>query len=345
MRVGALWLALSFLTPAFAQSGDTVNGLPNSYVVQPGDTLWEIATVFLGDPYYWPRLWSVNEQITNPHWIYPGTVIKFSLGDDLNPGGINSGPETPPVPGPVVTNERSYDCGPDVRFNDEWASEAFDAPGFIADRRDVEVYGSVRYAHTGFKSLSEDDLVYLRVKDPNAFECGDVVSIFRRVHRQVRHPDAWREKFGSMYAVLGEAVVVHRSGDFLSARIRDSFVEIERGDLVGPQMPLRIEVPTTEPDGTLEGTIIARLNHENYLTGPRTIVFLDRGSSDGLVQGSSLYITEQRDRYYGEENRNLPTSVIGRVVVLRADMDSATAVITDTSVSIEVGDRVAQDVN
>ncbi|HRE32065.1 MAG TPA: LysM peptidoglycan-binding domain-containing protein [Candidatus Berkiella sp.] len=50
---------------------------PQMYVVQDGDTLWEIACKFLNDPGRWKQLWRSNPDIRDPDRIYPGDVISL----------------------------------------------------------------------------------------------------------------------------------------------------------------------------------------------------------------------------------------------------------------------------
>ena len=57
------------------------SGAPDEYIVQEGDTLWDIAATFLRDPWYWPEVWYVNPQVENPHLIYPGDTLALVMID------------------------------------------------------------------------------------------------------------------------------------------------------------------------------------------------------------------------------------------------------------------------
>lgn len=72
------------LAAARAQAETTASTL-DSYTIQQGDTLWDICARMLGDPFFWPKLWTFNQYITNPHWIYPGNVLSFREGTETTP--------------------------------------------------------------------------------------------------------------------------------------------------------------------------------------------------------------------------------------------------------------------
>ena len=79
-----LVLILAVLPHAQAQQGDTLTvraDSPQSYVVVEGDTLWDIAGVFLEEPWLWPEIWQVNPQIANPDLIYPGDRLELYYVD------------------------------------------------------------------------------------------------------------------------------------------------------------------------------------------------------------------------------------------------------------------------
>jgi hypothetical protein len=65
-------------TLSFAVLADTLTlkeDHPETYTVVKGDTLWDISAYFLNTPWLWPRLWQANNQVENPHLIYPGDVL------------------------------------------------------------------------------------------------------------------------------------------------------------------------------------------------------------------------------------------------------------------------------
>ncbi len=61
-----------------------------SHTVKPGDTLWDIARLYLSDPFLWPEVYRLNTAIVeDPHWIFPGEVLALpdpaSLGAPVIP--------------------------------------------------------------------------------------------------------------------------------------------------------------------------------------------------------------------------------------------------------------------
>jgi hypothetical protein len=73
-----------------------------SHVVKKGDTLWDIAKAYLKDPFRWPEVFRRNTDVVeNPHWIYPGEVIRIP-GSEVRPE-VLARVMTKPAPKPAST--------------------------------------------------------------------------------------------------------------------------------------------------------------------------------------------------------------------------------------------------
>lgn len=51
-----------------------------SYTVARNDWLFKISKKLFGSGFYYPKIWSLNPYITNPHFIEPGMVLSFTTG-------------------------------------------------------------------------------------------------------------------------------------------------------------------------------------------------------------------------------------------------------------------------
>ena len=342
LSLSSLVLLLTAL-PASAGEGQVAHApaaaTTDYYEIQPGDTLWSISTRFLNDPYAWPQLWSLNEYITNPHWIYPGNRIYFRLQDHLTPPTAT--PEVVPVKAVRVAQAAPADaCDFPTRFNESRPATPMTAPGVIGTDDEISLRGKVRAADEPGTLLGSPAYVYLDVDDGDV-KCGDNFSVLRRVQKKVKSRG---QLVGSMYRVLGEAQVIRVDGNVATAKLRASYSEIERGDLISNVIPVSLTVDIRPPADDLQAEIYARLtSDEQVLANINETVFLDRGTDDGIDVGDALFIVERRDPLSPRTDPDddaLPERVIGRVVVVRATAESSTAIVVNAARDIQVGQRL-----
>jgi hypothetical protein len=87
-------LALLLVGPLAAQEPRATDR-EQEHVVRRGDTLWDLAGRYLGNPFVWPHIHAANTRIVaDPHWIYPQQVLVIP--------GLRRPGEPGPAPGELV---------------------------------------------------------------------------------------------------------------------------------------------------------------------------------------------------------------------------------------------------
>jgi len=326
------------------------------YSVVPGDTLWEICDVFFGDPETWPGLWSINnDEITNPHYIYPDQLLRLQAGTDLRPPSLivdNAGNtqfddsyETFVPRSEIFTT--STDCELHVPFSGAADGDlTLAAPTFIS-RSEVEPLGVIEQAVPGKTLLARGDIVYMRFRNTSDVDCGRVYSLYHHI-TEVRHPEVRSARLGHVYQVSAEVLVSDVGDKWVTGRIVQSYSELGRGELITDRVPVAGRVRTSQMSQVVDGFVIDKAHEENLLIQRNQVIFIDRGRNDGVKSGSIFWVVRRGDGLAlkpRDVDQSLPDQIVGRLIVFSADEHVSTAVMTDQSLSVHVGDRITSRID
>ena len=290
----AVALVASVPSPAGAQeaSGKSMSvplapDAPSTYVVKPGDTLWDIAGVFLQYPWYWPEIWYVNPQIENPHWIYPGDVLQLTWVDGKprvtvgSAGEVRLSPQVRTDPLSQAVRAIPYD----VLMN------FVGHPSLLTERQVTQgpyVVG-FRGGHIVGAGISEFYATGLDNATP-----GTEYSV---VHPDVelRDPDDGdRLGYIGVYAGTGRVISTtesRRDGATTHLTTVENGREIAQGDKLFPAHPKFGDdfVPSAPKNTKLNGQVLAIVDGL-AVAGKYQVLAINRGTRDGLAPGNVVAI-------------------------------------------------------
>jgi len=246
----AMILMFSFcsILPGLTQEAKETEGL---YTIKKGDTLWDISSKFLKDPFLWPKLWERNPYITNPHLIFPGNPIRLSAVEPVKKEGPEKVVEEKPKE--VVKEAKEAKVKkvepppPPVEMVIEKPARVEETPPYFPEIRDAGFMSDVSYRGIGIilegkegKSLmSAGDIVYLAFRTSEPILIGNKYTVFR-ASGEIRHP-VTEKLVGEKYNIIGNVQIIDRYGNFFTAKITESFDAVMRGDLIQPYSKEKME--------------------------------------------------------------------------------------------------------
>ncbi len=253
--VGIFWaiilvFSFCFVLPGLSEETKETEG---TYTIKKGDTLWDISSKFLNDPFLWPKLWERNPYITNPHLIFPGNAIRLSSAEPVKKEEPKKVVEEKPREAVVEAEAKKIEPpSAEVEKKAELVVEKKpgkieEKPAYFPEVRDAGFMSEVPYWGIGIvmegkegKSLmSAGDIVYLTFKTSEPILVGNKYTVFRGSD-EIRHP-VTEKLVGRKYNVIGNVQIIDRYGSFFTAKIVESFDAMMRGDLVQPYNKEKME--------------------------------------------------------------------------------------------------------
>jgi hypothetical protein len=312
---------------------------PDSYTVVKGDTLWAISGRFLQHPWRWPEVWRMNEdQIRNPHLIYPGQVILLdrngpwlSIG---HPVGSGSGRGS----GNGQIEPRIYHESIDDAINTIPLKiiEPFLTRPLVFDSPTVPDAATIVATETNRLHLGKGDTIFAK----NVRDDVDNYQIFRPTKPLLDPATGKTIAYEAQH--LGSARVTERTNP-TTLVVTESVEEIGAGDLMLPtERPHIFAYVPHAPVDLIDGRLIA-IYHGVTEAGKLNVIALSAGKEQGLEVGHVLALFRNRGTAtLGEgpdkETFELPEKRYGTALVFRVFDKVSYALIMDTDGQAAIND-------
>jgi hypothetical protein len=296
---------LTAATPIFAQAPanpvQVQENAPDRHVVVKGDTLWGISGRFLKQPWRWPEVWRMNQdQIKNPHLIYPGQVVVLDRNAPGGPrlmidsaGSSSGGRDLVRLSPSIRAEAREAQAIPSIRPED---IDSFLLQNIVIGAEAFETSPQIVRAVGERVAFSISDAFYTVGVKP---EMGKVFQVFRK-GRELRDttipPKPWYrfnhnepdpQIIGYEATYLGDAKLL-TAGEVAKLEVVSVRQEILVGDYLipAPETEITRYVPRA-PTSQIEASVMTLPSGVSEAS-KTNVVTLNRGKKHGVEVGHVL---------------------------------------------------------
>ena len=282
-----------------ADAGDVYSS--NTHIVQKGDTLWDICTLYYGDSELWPQLWTLNPFITNPHLLKEGDVIKLFGTADTRSKVTAESPKT------VSYTKTGFH------------REYIDLKSFIntdyLGRLTTNAFSPIATLVAENKQkrlISTGDKVFLKPYGDQSFSLGDIVYVYNVVPYD---KNLFTNTEFDLISIKGIIRITAESDNFYEGRVLKSRMSLEEDDPVIMLNPLSSYVELTEPKEFTKSTVIGLDGLSHVMMSTSTIVYLDKGKNHGVSRGNVFALKKDHHR---KISHGIQPRTTGYIIVLES---------------------------
>jgi len=292
------------------------------YTVKKGDTLWDISSGNLKDPFLWPKLWKANPQIHNPHLIFPNEkiVIPAELLKEEVRGGEHVRLDAKRLMTPEARTSKALPIVPRKPIvNRETLLES----GYFV--KQVNPVGKLLGSPYHKTLLGTDDVVYLSTR--TKVNAGDKFYVVTKPEA-ILNPLNHNEIAGYQVRIKGIVTVTGDENGKTKAAISEAYKEMAIGDSLIDYYPVSLPLePAIERKPAISGIVLAVWN-KRTTSGKDDVIYINKGAEQGVEIGDTFTVTSSER----------PKPVLGTAQVFSVSDAGSAAILHQAISEIKPGD-------
>ncbi|MBI5592292.1 MAG: LysM peptidoglycan-binding domain-containing protein [Deltaproteobacteria bacterium] len=287
------------------------------YTVKKGDTLWDISNRYFNTHWRWPQIWSENQQIMNPHRIFPGERLRLyhEAWDASSALESLDQPATDQLP---VIESRYYVYSFIHRIGFVTAQSIAASGQIVLFKGDKNVQKTM---------FGQDESIYVTPSGNTPLKVGDVYAAYRPPV-PVLDPES-KDSVGFQYYKTGLLRIVESREDYAVAKVEKAFRSVMVNDILLPYEPISSKIKLIPGKGGICGKIFMA-EEGTKMFGDNEVAFINKGSEDGIQTGQTYAIYEEY-----RIGADLDFVDFGSLLVLHTEATTATVLILSSGRSIQ----------